>query len=132
MPWRDVICAVMQQSSRSLTFVVVTVALSFAAGTAFDGQEQDQARFEIPGDQRQLFLDEQGVAELTKLTRTRHRPVKKGAVIEPDQPWKSVLQIRCAPVWDAEQERYQFWPITTPTSTTAGHHADRTIRAYRR
>ncbi len=89
---------------------MATLVLSFAAGSSLDGQ--DDARFEIPVGQRQLFLDGHGVAELTKLTRNMHRPVKKGAVIEPDQPWESLLQIRCAPVWDAAQERYKIWLIS--------------------
>ncbi len=102
----------MYQATRILVFVIATSAQPFATGSPLAGDVPEQVRFEIPVGQRQLFLDGHGIAELTKLTRTMHRPVKKGAVIEPDQPWESLLQIRCAPVWDEKQKRYKIWLIS--------------------
>jgi hypothetical protein len=47
----------------------------------------------VPPGQRQLFLDNHGIAQLDNLTRTMHQPAKKGAVITPDLPWESCLQM---------------------------------------
>ena len=75
--------------------------------------------FEIPRGQRQLFLDDYGIAEVGALRRTMHTAVKKGAVIRPDpsQPTGG-LQIRCAPLWIPQQKSYRFLVADTagPTS----------------
>lgn len=64
--------------------------------------------FQIPIRQRQLFLDDHGVAEIRDLQRTMHQPQKRGAVIEPQDGEKNV-QIRCAPAWDPETRSYKLW-----------------------
>lgn len=70
---------------------------------------------------RQLFLDDQGIAKIDGLQRTMHQPKKRGAVIVPDRPWETVLQTRCAPVWDEQAKRYKLWLITsTPAAGVAG------------
>ncbi len=99
----------MRQTVPKLAFAIVL----FSATGSPRGGCAEQVRFEIPVGQRQLFLDGQGIAELTKLTRSMRQPVKKGAVIEPDQPWESSLQTRCAPVWDQKQKRYKIWLISS-------------------
>ncbi len=79
------------------------------------------AAWTIPVGQRQLFLDDQDVESIENLTRTMHQPTKRGAVIEPDQPWESALQTRCAPAWDEQAKRYKLWLITsTPVAGVAG------------
>lgn len=61
-----------------------------------------------PG-QRQLFLDDLVVQEITGLTRTMHKPEKRGAVLKPDIPSDGVLiQIRSAPMWVPEEGRYKI------------------------
>jgi hypothetical protein len=61
-----------------------------------------------PG-QRQLFLDDFVVEESTGVTRTMHRPEKRGAVIRPDIPSDGTLiQIRSAPMWDSEANEYKI------------------------
>ena len=67
-----------------------------------------QSGIEI-GFRRQLFLDDFIIAETTGLTKTMHQPVKKGAVIRPDQPGENWLQTRCKPAWDEEADCFKIW-----------------------
>ena len=76
-----------------LTFVSAATVLTACPMSAADA---DPA-FHVPAGQRQLFLDDVGIARIENLTRTLHQPDKKGAVIRPTPPSESVLQIRCAP-----------------------------------
>ena len=70
---------------------------------------------------RQLFLDDRGIAKIDGLQRTMHQPKKRGAVIVPDRPWETALQTRCTPVWDEQAKRYKLWLITsTPAPGVAG------------
>ena len=62
---------------------------------------------------RQLFLDDFIVQRIDGLKRVMHQPVKRGAVIRPDQPWETSLQTRCSPAWDAERKRFKLWLITS-------------------
>lgn len=71
------------------------------------------ADFVVPPGQRQLFLDDHGIAEMSNLSRTMHAPVKRGAVVRPDQPWETTLQTRCAPTWNPERKVWQLWLITS-------------------
>ena len=77
--------------------------------------------FEVSAGERQLFLDDHGIAKIDGLQRTMHQPKKRGAVIVPDQPWEKALQTRCAPAWDDAAKRYKLWMITsTPVEGVAG------------
>ncbi len=72
---------------------------------------KDQADFHFPAGQRQLFLDDVGIANIEGLERTMHRAEKKGAVIRVDyitNP-KFTMQTRTAPVWDPDKKVYKFW-----------------------
>jgi hypothetical protein len=60
--------------------------------------------------QRQLFLDDEGVAATDKLHRTMHPPQKRGAVIRSPRPQRT-LQTRTAPVWDPQAEVYKLWVL---------------------
>lgn len=74
----------------------------------------------VPGE-RQLVLDDAGIAKVENLTRTMHRPRKKGAVIRPNWPLgvKSV-QARTAPVWDPQEKVFKFWDCAaTPPGLSA-------------
>ena len=62
----------------------------------------------VPPGQRQLFLDDHGIATIEGLQRKLHQPRKVGAVIRSPNP-KDTLQTRTAPVWDPQQKRYKFW-----------------------
>lgn len=66
----------------------------------------------VPGE-RQLFLDDQCIAEMTDLRRTMHQPEKRGAVIVPDRPWEISLQTRCAPAWDPDEKVFKIWLLTS-------------------
>ncbi len=67
----------------------------------------DPAEFSIPVGQRQLFLDDVGIDQLTNLKRTLHQPDKKGAVIRSPDP-DSTIQTRNAPFWEPEQQLYRL------------------------
>jgi hypothetical protein len=66
--------------------------------------------FRIPSGQRQLFLDDQGIASIENLHRQMHRPEKRGAVIRSPRA-KQTLQTRTAPVWDPQAELYKLWVL---------------------
>jgi hypothetical protein len=72
-----------------------------------------QQILDFPTGQRQLFLDDHCIETVEGLTRTMHKPVKKGAVIVPDQAWETSLQTRSAPAWDEDEQRYRLWLITS-------------------
>ena len=78
-----------------------------------------QALFQVPLGQRQLFLDDHGVALVENITETMHSPDKKGAVIRPVPPHLSAVQTRTAPVWDPERSLWKMWDRTTPSDLRA-------------
>ncbi len=69
----------------------------------------DETVFHVPSGQRQLFLDDYGIAKIENLKRTMHPPTKKGAVIQPDLPWENAPQTRSAPAWDPKAKRFKLW-----------------------
>jgi len=70
----------------------------------------------MPVGQRQLFLDDDDIAQMTNMTRSLHQPSKKGAVIRPNvERGESCLQIRCAPAWDPDAGVYKLWLMTSAT-----------------
>jgi hypothetical protein len=75
--------------------------------------------FQVPVGQRQLFLDDFGIATIENLERTMHSATKKGAVIRPDpnRP-KGALQIRNAPFWIAEANVFRFMIADTAGATS--------------
>lgn len=76
--------------------------------------------FRVIRGQRQLFVDDHGVARIENLRRTAHRPVKKGAVIRPSGPVETVLQTRSAPAWNPEREVFQLWMLTSTSLPGVG------------
>ncbi|MBC8236456.1 hypothetical protein H8E77_43470 [bacterium] len=65
--------------------------------------------FDVTTGQRQLFLDDVGIAYIENLSRTMHQPVKKGAVIRPDYYLGiSSHQVRTAPVWDPDEQVFKL------------------------
>jgi hypothetical protein len=65
--------------------------------------------FQVPLGERQLFLDDHGVAAIQKLERVLHPPEKKGAVIELDYPHETSLLIGGAPTWDPIAHCFRVW-----------------------
>ena len=105
MPWRCLVSAGVA--------LITTAACAVAAAEPW--------ALDLPCGQRQLFLDDYCIASVDGLARTMHEPVKKGAVIVPEAPWETSLQTRSAPAWDAAEERYKLWLITsTPETDVAG------------
>ena len=102
--------------------VVAFGALAWSCGDRHGlSAEPERPRFEVVAQERQLFLDDQGVSEIHRLRRTMHPPRKRGAVIRPDRPWETSLQTRCVPAWDEQEQRFKIWMITsTPTPEYGG------------
>jgi hypothetical protein len=78
--------------------------------------------YQVPVGQRQLFLDDVGIAACDGLTRNMHQPRKLGAVIRPDPSVGiSSHQTRTAPVWEPEEQVFKFLIL--------GHPDDMTVNA---
>ena len=102
---------------RSLILSVVVPALLSAIGA----EPQASEAIDVPIGQRQLFLDDYGVAKTRGLQRTMHQPEKKGAVVRPDQPWELWLQTHCMPAWDEQQQIFKLWLLNcTPNPHEGG------------
>ncbi len=73
-----------------------------------------QTTFKISPGQRQLFLDDEGIAEVENLSRAMHQPAKKGAVVRPNvERGETSLQTRSAPVWDPAAGVFKLWMLTS-------------------
>ena len=98
----------MQKINHTLAMVfvgAVTFTIAWPRNAAFAA---DPA-FQVPAGERQLFLDDIGIAKIENLTRTMHQPEKKGAVIRPN--WhrgEHTMQIRNAPNWDRQRQVFRF------------------------
>ena len=66
--------------------------------------------FVVAKSQRQLLLDDHGIAQIQNLQRTLHQPAKRGAVIRSPDP-KQTIQTRTAPVWDPVARVYKIWVL---------------------
>ena len=81
--------------------------------------------------QRQLFLDDDDVAQIENLRVTFHQPQKRGAVIRREPAVGGNPEIRCAPVWNPEAQLWQLWTIcVTPEELhgiagLSGYHESR-------
>ena len=82
--------------------------LSIPITVLFAGLVQGGNHFEIPKGERQLFVDDLGIASTDHLNRTMHPPVKKGAVIRPDPTKGGAIQTRTAPFWDPDREIFRY------------------------
>ena len=96
--------------------IVATSLSPTATAQDFDTKLQlvptldDPTTIVIPLGQRQLFLDDEDIAEVVQLQRTMHKPDKKGAVIRPDvSQGIRAVQIRMAPIWNPEKQVWQIW-----------------------
>ncbi len=86
------------------SFIVVTIV--GAENSVF----AEGLKFQPVAGQRQLFLDDVGIAQLENLKRTMHSPTKKGAVIRPNWHLGVLsLQTRTSPVWDDKKKVFKFW-----------------------
>ena len=106
--------------SDSPGFVAPWIILAGLLLVAAHGAWADE-EFNVPIGQRQLFLDDHGVAGIENLTRTMHQPAKKGAVIRPNTALGvDSVQLRMAPVWSSEKKVWQLWDCAaTPPDLSA-------------
>lgn len=101
----------MKNTKRCVVTRVGAVVLALLILESSTRAAHAQPEFEVLAGQRQLFLDDRGIAKITNLRRTMHQPTKRGAVIRSPQPTKTI-QTRSAPVWDEEAGLYKIWVIT--------------------
>lgn len=84
-----------------------------------------QDTFQVPGGQRQLFLDDHGIESFDGLSRTVHQPDKKGAVIRPEAGLSGreqhSIQTHSAPIWDSERKVWQLWCSSPTTISASGY-----------
>ena len=65
--------------------------------------------FKVGPGQRQLFLDDVGIARMENLTRTMHRPEKRGVVLKVDQPSDGKgVHTASAPMWIEDKKVYKL------------------------
>jgi hypothetical protein len=90
------------------------VLLVFSATVASSSATADPIKM-VPG-QKQLFLDDSAVQELSGVTRAMHQPQKKGAVLKPDVPSDGcrVQVYSTAPTWDEKEKVYKFVYMAFP------------------
>ncbi|MBI3860435.1 MAG: hypothetical protein HY290_00915 [Planctomycetia bacterium] len=97
---------------RMLICVVSAVSLpcplSLLAGDA--DRPASRRSLEVVAGRRQLFLDDEGIAQQRALRRVFHAPEKRGAVIRSPDP-KRTLQTRTAPIWDETRRRYLLYVL---------------------
>jgi len=87
---------------RSIILVLLVVLLT-------TGKTSAVPTFDVSLGQHQLFLDDHGVVQIAKLTRTMLQPDKKGAIIRPDQNMgEHAKQTRTSPVWNPQRKIFQF------------------------
>ncbi len=89
----------------------LVVAMGLTMVWPYAVAEAEESAFAVPSGQRQLFLDDVGIAEIENLVRTMHRPQKRGGVIRSPDPRKTI-QTRTAPVWDPQDKVYRTWVLT--------------------
>ncbi len=89
-----------------LLHCLLTLSLPCTAGAA-------EPEFVVVPGERQLFLDDMGLAGMRDLVRTLHQPTKRGAVVLPDKPWETSLQTRCVPAWEVKENVFKLWLITS-------------------
>ena len=94
-----------------MRLAAILFLFSIIVGTTSVRIRAADAVFEVPAGQRQLFLDDYGIAKLEGLHRSLHSPIKRGAVIRGPDPTKTI-QIRSAPAWDPTEMLYKLWAIT--------------------
>ena len=70
---------------------------------------ENSSTFRVAAGQRQLFVDDHGIASIENLKRTLHQPSKKGTIIRPDvSKGESSVFTHSAPHWDRQRERYRL------------------------
>ncbi len=63
-----------------------------------------------PIEQKQLFLDDSAIAQMTGVTRQLHQPFDHQPVVRPDHSQGQVsVQSRSAPQWNPEKRLWEWW-----------------------
>ena len=96
--------------------ILLPIAFLILSSAAIAGD----AAFEVRPGRRQLFIDDLGVAGIVNLTRTMHKPEKRGAVVRSTNP-NTTIQTRTAPVWDPKDNLFKIWVISTDEPYRISH-----------
>lgn len=70
-----------------------------------------EEHFRIRQGERQLFLDDTDIAQITGLHKTFHTPDKKGAVIRRLPNIGGYPEVRTAPAWDPTSQCWKIWTV---------------------
>lgn len=76
--------------------------------------------FEVRPGERQLFLDDGGIASMESLRRTMGRLEKQGAVLIADQPWERIVLSWSSPEWVPESRCFKLFYLTHTTTGETG------------
>ena len=80
--------------------------------------------FKVWSGQRQLFLDDYGIAQIEGLKRTMHQPEKKGAVIRVAPGISGLeqhsIQTISTPAWDPQEQVWKLW-VSVPNNVGIGY-----------
>ena len=91
----------------------------------------DKDEFIVPPGQRQLFIDDHGVAQMEGVTRVLHQPSKKGTVIRPDfAKGERGVQTRSTPYWDSQAERFRLLADSVWYESVDGLHWGRSEQQF--
>jgi len=116
-------CAITRIGRLAAVGMVLVLLLSQPNAGASDeegAKTETKTAFCVLLGQRQLFLDDYGIAKIENLGRTMHQPAKKGAVIRPSFPAETAVQTRSAPAWDTEQKVFKLWLIVSGPGNASG------------
>ncbi|MBM3460070.1 MAG: hypothetical protein FJX77_16235, partial [Armatimonadetes bacterium] len=84
---------------------------SLAAVPAASAHAEPGGEFTVEVGRRKLFLDDAGIAAQAGVTRTLHRPEKRGTVLRSPDP-RQTIQTRTAPIWDPDRGRWRLYVLT--------------------
>lgn len=100
-------------SLRYLACTAVLLAVSVSPTAWVLAQESE---FVVHPGQRQLFLDDVGIASLAGVTRTVHPPERhpRNPLLSPDTPWERGCQVYGTALFDESAQKFKLWYLTGP------------------
>ena len=103
-------------SLRKVTGELILGSVVAVGAFAQDRSPEAQASFGVPLDQRQLFLDDFGIAGTSNVTRTVHPPQRHPAnpLLRPDTPWERGCQVYGTAYFDEAAQKFKLWYLTGP------------------
>ncbi len=74
------------------------------------------SEYQVTPGQRQLFLDDAGIASRDGVVRTVHQPARhpQNPLLSPDTAWERGCQVYGTAYFDAAEEKFRMWYLTGP------------------